>query len=260
MAMHFPWSKSHQRQELLASPFPMGWLRCLQINVPAYLRLPETQQQTLRNTIRILVAEKNWEGTQGLTLTDEIKVTVAGYAARLVLGFDGDYYPNVETVIVYPQGFLVTQRRLETRGVFAEEVLPLSGQAALQGPVIVSWADIQHSLHARDGQNVVLHEFAHKLDMRDGAADGAPYLQNKAQIEAWARVMSAEYASLVERTQAGERDVLNPYGATNAAEFFAVATESFFESARELQATHLELYGVLRDFYRQDPAQTSAMP
>ena len=258
--MHFPWSKSQKRQALLAVPFPDGWLRILIVNVPVYLRLPAAAQQKLRDTTCLLVAEKNWEGAQGLTLTDEIKVTIAGHAAWLVLGFGGDSYPNVETVIVYPQGFLVTTRQVETRGVFAEQVLAASGQAALQGPVIISWADVRYNLIARDGQNVILHEFAHKLDMRDGAADGAPYLQSKAQIEAWARVMSAEYASLVERTQAGERDVLNPYGATNAAEFFAVATESFFESARDLQATHPELYGVLRDFYKQDPAQTSAMP
>ncbi len=252
--MHFPWSRSHTRRELLASPFPDAWLRCLTANVPVYLYLPEPARQKLRNTTRILVAEKNWEGARGLMLTDEIKVTVAGHAARLVLGFDGDYFPNVETVIVYPQGFLVTERRVETRGVFAETLRPLSGQAALQGPVIVSWADVKQNLAARDGQNVVLHEFAHKLDMRDGAADGAPYLQTRTQIETWSRVMSTEYQALVERTGRGERDILNPYGATNAAEFFAVATESFFESARELLATHSELYTVLRDFYRQDPA------
>jgi len=252
--MNFPWSKSQHRRELLASAFPADWLQTLTANVPVYSRLTNTQQQTLRDTARILVAEKSWEGASGLTVTDEIKVTIAGQAARLVLGFHGEYFPNVETVIVYPQGFLVTTRRVETRGVFAEQVLAASGQAAQQGPVIISWADVRANLAARDGQNVILHEFAHKLDMRDGAADGAPYLETSAQIEMWSRVMSAEYQSLVGRTQAGHRDVLNPYGATNAAEFFAVATESFFESARELSATHPELYGVLKDFYKQDSA------
>ena len=190
---------------------------------------------------------------QGLTLTDEIKVTIAGMASLLVLGMDHEYYPNVETVIVYPQGFLVTQQRMETRRVLAEEVLPLSGQAALSGPVIVSWADVRASI-AGSGGNVVLHEFAHKLDMRDGAADGAPYLETNTQIERWSRVMSAEYQQLVAETQAGERGVLNPYGATNAAEFFAVATETFFENAQALLEVHPELYAVLRDFYHQDPA------
>jgi len=252
--MNFPWSKSQHRRELLASAFPADWLQTLTANVPVYSRLTNTQQQTLRDTARILVAEKSWEGAAGLTLTDEIKVTIAGHAAWLVLGFDGEYFPNIETVIVYPQGFLVTTRQVETRGVLAETVLAASGQAAQQGPVIISWADVRANLAARNGENVVLHEFAHKLDMRDGAADGAPYLDTNAQIEAWSRVMSAEYQALVERTQAGHRDVLNPYGATNAAEFFAVATESFFESARELSATHPELYGVLKDFYKQDSA------
>ena len=254
--MDFPWTKSHHRHELLAEPFPADWLPYLQANVPVYSRLPDTQQRKLRDTTRILVAEKEWEGVQGQALTDEIKVTIAGHAAWLVLGFDEDYYPNIETVIVYPQGFVVPPRPVDTRGPLAEEEpAPASGMAALPGPVIISWSYVQENLAARDGQNVVLHEFAHKLDMRDGTADGAPYLETDALIETWSRVMSAEYQSLVERTQAGQRDVLNPYGATNAAEFFAVATESFFESGRELQATHPALYAVLRDYYRQDPAR-----
>ena len=253
--MDFPWSKAHHRHELLAAPFPAEWLSYLNANVPVYSRLSPTAQQKLRDTTRILVAEKEWEGVQGLTLTDEIKVTIAGHAAWLVLGFDEDYYSNVETVIVYPQGFVVPPPPVGRRGPLAEEEpVTASGLAALRGPVIMSWADIRQNLAARDGQNVLLHEFAHKLDMRDGAADGAPYLETDAQIEAWSRVMSAEYEALVERTGRGERDVLNPYGATNAAEFFAVATESFFESARELQATHPELYAALGDFYKQDPA------
>jgi Mlc titration factor MtfA (ptsG expression regulator) len=251
--MMFPWSHAARRRELLAQPFPEAWRDILRANVRLYRRLPPEQQRKLEDGTCILLAEKSWEGVQGLTLTDEIRVTIAGMASLLTLGFDGDYYPNIETIIVYPQVFLVTEQRPETLGVYAEAVRPLSGQAALQGPVVVSWTDVQSSITGSGG-NVVLHEFAHKLDMRDGAADGAPYLDSDAQIETWSRVMSAEYQSLVERTGRGERDVLNPYGATNAAEFFAVATESFFESARELQATHPALYAVLRDFYRQDPA------
>ena len=212
-------------------------------------------QQKLLDITRILIAEKHWEGCGGLTLTDEIKVTVAARAAVLVLGFDGDYYPNVESVLVYPQGFLVTHRRSETGRVIREELLPLSGEAALQGPVIVSWSDVRlGGRDAGDGRNVVLHEFAHKLDMRDGAADGAPYLRDAAQVEEWARVMSAEYGRLVEQTQAGQPTLIDAYGTTNAAEFFAVATECFFEKPRPMQHSHPELYAVLRDYYRQNPA------
>ena len=258
--MNFPWSKSHHRRELLASPFPEAWRGFLQTSIASYRRLPPSSQQKLEDGTRILIAEKDWEGVGGLTLTDEIKVTIAGLASLLVLGFDGDSYPNVETIVVYPQGFLVTDRKNEIRGVIAEQVLPLAGQAALQGPVIVSWSDVQHNIASgsQSGHNVVLHEFAHKLDMRDGAADGAPYLRDDTQIETWSRVMSAEYQRLVQQTQSGEAGVLDAYGATNAAEFFAVATESFFEKPHELQETHPELYAVLRDFYRQDPAALGA--
>ena len=250
--MMFPWSKSRQRQALLAKPFPGNWRRILRANVALYRRLPPDAQRKLEDGTRILVAEKGWEGVQGLTLTDAIKVTIAGMASLLALGFD-DYYPNVETILVYPNSFLIKTVRSSTRGVFSEQLLTASGQAALQGPVIVSWADIRAGI-ASGGQNVVLHEFSHKLDMRDGAADGAPYLESAAQIERWSRVMSAEYQQLVEQTQAGERGVLNPYGATSAAEFFAVATESFFENAEALWELHPELYALLRDFYHQDPA------
>ncbi len=250
--MQFPWFKSHQRQELLAVAFPEVWRQYLLSNIALFRRLPQSEQRKLEDDTRILIAEKDWEGVQGLTLTDEIKVTISGMASLLVLGFDDDYYPNVETILVYPDSFLITTVRSETRGVFGEQVLTASGQAALQGPVIVSWTDIRAGI-ASGGQNVVLHEFAHKLDMRDGSADGAPYLENDAQIETWSRVMSAEYQRLVAETQAGERGVLNPYGATNAAEFFAVATESFFENAQALSEMHPELYAILRDFYHQDP-------
>ncbi len=251
--MMFPWSKSRQRQALLTAPFPGNWRRILRANIALYRRLPTDTQRKLEDGTRIIVAEKNWEGVQGLTLTDQIKVTIAGMASLLVLGFDDDYYPNLETILAYPGSFLIKTVRNETRGVFGEQVLTASGQAALQGPVIVSWADIRAGI-ASGGQNVVLHEFAHKLDMRDGSADGAPYLENATQIETWSRVMSAEYQRLVAETQAGERGVLNPYGATNAAEFFAVATESFFENAPALWEMHPELYALLRDFYHQDPA------
>ncbi len=251
--MRFPWSQSRARQTLLDKPFPQALRRILRANVRLYSRLPPAGQRRLENGTRILIAEKNWEGVQGLTLTDEIRVTIAGMASLLVLGFDDDYYPNVETIIVYPNSFQIKTVRSETRGVFGEQVLTASGQAALQGPVIVSWADVRAGI-AGSGGNVVLHEFAHKLDMRDGYADGAPYLENAAQIERWSQVMSAEYQHLVAQTQAGERGLLNPYGATNAAEFFAVATETFFENGQALLEMHPELYAILKDFYKQDPA------
>ena len=253
--MNFPWSKTQHRRELLAQPLPVSWLGYLAANVAQYRYLSNAEQARLGDITRILVAEKSWEGCGGLALTEEMQVAIAAQAALLTLGFENEYFPNVETILVYPQGFLVTVRRPGVGGIIEEQTVPYAGEAALRGPVVISWADARRGgREAGDGHNVVLHEFAHKLDMRDGAADGAPYLQDAAQVEAWSRVMSAEYQRLVERTAAGEPTLMDPYGATNAAEFFAVATECFFELPRRMQGEHPELYGVLRDFYRQDPA------
>ncbi len=253
--MLFPWSKTYQRREILAQPFPVEWLGYVSANVAYYRHLPSVEQGKLCDITRILIAEKSWEGCGGLALTDEIQVTIAAQAALLVLGFEDEFYRNVETILVYPQGFLAKTQRRGVGGMIVEQTVPYAGEAALQGPVVISWADAkQGGRNTGDGRNVVLHEFAHKLDMQDGAADGAPYLQDQAQIEAWARVMSAEYQALVEATGAGLPTLLDPYGATNAAEFFAVATEVFFELPQRMQQEHPELYTVLRDYYRQDPA------
>ena len=247
--MLFPWSHAARRRELLSSPFPAEWERIL-TRAAFYSRLLNPQQGQVRDVVRVLIAEKSWEGVGGLTLTDEIKVTIAGQAARLVLGFDSDYFPNVESILVYPQGFLVKVQRRGLNGALVEETVPYAGEAALSGPVVLSWEDVRH---AGGGHNVVLHEFAHKLDMRDGAADGAPYLKDRAQIDDWAQVMSAEYQQLAAQTQAGEPTLLDPYGATNAAEFFAVATECFFELPGPLRQHHPDLYRVLAGYYQQEP-------
>ena len=256
--MQFPWQKNRNRRELLAQPFPIEWQGYLSA-VAYYALLPNSQQAALQDITRVLIAEKHWEGCGGLVLTDEMQVVIAAQAAVLVLGFDADYYPNVETILVYPSGFLVTTTRPETGRVLREDLVPLSGEAAQRGPVVISWLDaLQGGRNLGDGRNVVLHEFAHKLDMRDGAADGAPYLKDGAQVDRWSSVMSAEYAVLVQRTLAGEPTLLDAYGTTNAAEFFAVSTECFFERPRPMHHFHPELYGVLRDYYRQDPAELFA--
>ncbi len=247
--MLFPWSHAARRRELLSSPFPAAWERTLTRAV-FYNALPADRQARVRDVVRVLIAEKSWEGVGGLTLMDVIKVTIAGQAARLVLGFDDDYFPNVESILIYPQGFLVKVQRRGPNGALVEETVPYAGEAALSGPVVLSWDDVRH---AGGGHNVVLHEFAHKLDMRDGAADGAPYLKDAAQIEDWARVLSAEYQHLVAQTQAGEPTLIDPYGATNAAEFFAVSTECFFELPGQMRHYHPDLYRVLAGYYRQEP-------
>lgn len=254
--MVFSWFRDRRRKELLAQPFPEAWLAYLQNNVAHYAYLSDAERKKLQDDLRILIAEKNWEGCDGLTLIDEIKVTVAGQACLLLLGLDHDYYPDVESILVYPSGYVAPMRTVGPGGIVQEGQSARLGEAWGRGmPVVISWADAYNGgRNPVDGRNVVLHEFAHKLDLEDGSANGVPELENDPQYETWAEVMSAEYHDLVERSEHGQATLLNAYGATNAAEFFAVATECFFEKSQRMEREHPRLYDVLRGFYRQDPA------
>jgi len=236
-------------------PFPEAWLGYIEKNVGHYRYLSESEQATLRDDLRVLIAEKTWEGGGGLEVTEEMQVTIAAEASLLLLGLDHEYYPNVESIVVYPQDYTAPTRTRDASGVVDEYGSTRLGEAWDNGPVLISWADAQAGgVNPTDGHNVVLHEFAHKLDMRDGAADGVPKLDDDAQYDTWAEVMSAEYQDLVEQTEKGHKSLLDSYGATNAAEFFAVATECFFEKPVLMQEHHPRLYEVLRGFYHQDPA------
>ena len=253
--MVFAWLTEHRRRSILAEPFPPAWIDVLRRDMPLYECLTSEEQPRLRDLLRIFLSEKNWEGCGGLTLTDEIRVAIAGQACLLILNLDREIYPNVESILVYPAAFVVKQPSITADGVVDEAPRGLLGEAWSTGPVIVSWADAHDGgINPTDGRNVVYHEFAHKLDMRDGRADGVPRLAEDAQYETWARVMSAEYADLVKKAEHGQKSLLDSYGAVNAGEFFAVATECFFEKSVRMRETHPDLYMVLSGFYRQDPA------
>jgi Mlc titration factor MtfA (ptsG expression regulator) len=205
----------------------------------------------------VFIAEKAWEGCNGLELTDEIRVTIAGQACLLLLGFEHDLYRNVETILVYPS--TVIPRRAEepmfARPTIVSEVMPLIGEAHGRGPVILTWDAVRRGgIHPELGHNVVYHEFAHKLDMLDDSVDGTPPLESREQYRAWVEVCTREYEQLRERSERGEPTLLDPYGGTDVGEFFAVATECFFDRPIELSDTHPDLYGVLSEFYRQDTA------
>ena len=252
--MRFPWSRA---PDPLAEPFPQPWLAILKANVSLYRRLSPAQKGRLRDDLRVFNARKSWEGCRGLAMTDEIRVTISAQACLLGLGFEpGDVFPNVESILVYPAGYVATQRSVGPGGVVREGPSARAGEAWSVGPVILSWPDVlAGGRNWADGHNVVLHEFAHKLDFRDGAGNGVPPLGEAGQYETWSRVMSAEYATLVAQKAAGEETLLDWYGATDPAEFFAVATECFFERPRELADMHPALYDVLRGYYRQNPAR-----
>lgn len=247
--------RERRRHEVTSQPFPEAWLGYLQENVPYYAMLAPTEQTKLRDDLRILIAEKNWEGCGGLTLTDEMRVTIAAQASVLLLGLDHDYYPTVESILVYPEGYVAPDRQRGPDGVVDAWPSARLGEAWLRGPIVLSWSDAEiGGSNSEDGHNVVYHEFAHKLDMNDGAADGVPLLHDQAEVEQYASVMSAEFDHLVRHSGQDQAKVLDKYAATNAAEFFAVCTEAFFEKPVRMRDQHPALYRVLRDYYRQDPA------
>ncbi len=249
--MIFSWLRRKRREKLLRSPFPQAWLPWLEA-LPFYAHLSADQQARLRDDLRIFVAEKSWEGCGGLNLTDEMKVIIAAQACLLTLELDHDHYPNVSTILVYPSTYR-TQDHRDAAGVVRSGQANL-GEAWPGGPVILAWDSIQGDVtQGADGRNLVFHELAHKLDMRDGLADGTPPLKHRAMITDWVRVMTKEYERLRDASEHGHATLLDHYGATNPAEFFAVATECFFEKGRHLERRHPELYAVLCEYYGQSP-------
>jgi Mlc titration factor MtfA (ptsG expression regulator) len=254
--MVFNLFREHHRQQIVAQPFPDEWLEILPRNVRHYTYLNPDEQRLLRDTLRVFAAEKHWEGCGGLELNDEIRVTISAQACLLLLELEHNYYQNVDSILVYPTGYIARQATPGPDGVVDVGGSARLGEAWGNGPVVISWIDARDGgRNPSDGHNVVYHEFAHKIDMADGAADGVPRLHDNAEYDVWAEVMSAEFKELIEQSrQRRHHTLLDTYGATNEAEFFAVATETFFEKPQQMRDRHPRLYAVLRDFYRQDTA------
>jgi MtfA peptidase len=251
------WLKTRRREKLMATPFPSSWEKIVRSNVAHYCMLNDTDRDQLKGLIQVFMAEKHWEGAGGLLLTDEICVTISAQACLLLLGLPHDNYRNVLSIIVYPSTVVPPQRK---PGFFENTLVPVGlsqpiiGQAFQKGPVIIIWdAALKGGRHPELGHNVIYHEFAHKLDMLDGAANGTPPLRNREEYKDWVKTCSTEYLRLKQDAQRGKKSFLDTYGATNEAEFFAVATEQFFDQPRSLIMHAPDLYRVLKEYYRQDP-------
>ncbi|MDF1838964.1 MAG: M90 family metallopeptidase [Planctomycetota bacterium] len=213
-------------------------------------------RKRLEQLVATFVDETNWEGRGGLEVTDEMRVTVAGQACRLILALEDEPFRWVRTVYLFPSTYSVAEMTIDEGGAPEEKRSHRHGEAWFRGPVVLSWnATKQGIANPDDGKNVVYHEFAHKLDMLDGFADGTPSLEGDVAYEAWVRIVGSEYRELVEAKERGKKTLLSKYGATNTAEFFAVATEEFFERPDRLSDRHEELYWCLCRFYNQDPAR-----
>jgi Mlc titration factor MtfA (ptsG expression regulator) len=260
--MIFGFLKERRRQRLRAQPIPRAWRSILTRNLPIFRRLPREDQTELLGHVQIFLAEKRFEGCGGLELTDEIRVTIAAQACLLLLHRETNYYPQLITILVYPSGYTAYEERHLEGNIWEEgEEGRLGHTARRLGVLVLAWDAVKRgAADPSDGENLVLHEFAHQLDFEDYGTDGAPALATRAEYLAWARVMSSEFKALRAADEAGTPTVLNTYGATDPAEFFAVVTEAFFERPRALRARHPELYAEFTRFFRQDPTRYSAEP
>ncbi len=234
--------------------FHEEWIEVLKKNVPLYARLPEDLRQRLHGRIAQFIATIRFEGCGGLELTEEMILTVAAQACLLVLRREGRPYPKLSAVYIYPTTFSSVRKQTDAHGIVTEGNVRRLGESSGWGTVVLAWDSVvQGARYMDDGDNVTFHEFAHQLDHEDGPTDGAPALPSGAAYRKWSRVFHENYADFLQRTEEGTEKVLDAYGATNPAEFFAVATETFFERPQQLFEERPEMFGELSRFYHLDP-------
>ena len=248
-------------RRLLARPLAPAALAILQHNIPVYRRMaPELQQQLQRLVVQFL-HQKKFVGCEGLQMTDEIAVTIAGQASLLLLNRHTKVYPALHTILVYPSEFVAQRAEVGPGGVVTPSANGLLGESWGDGRVVLAWDHVQRgAADWTDGQNVVLHEFAHQLDSEAGAANGAPYLPNVSSYRSWATVLSRDFEHLRHDAIYHQHSVMDHYGATNPAEFFAVATETFFEKPYQMAEHHADLYAEFLKYYKVDPRDWMTAP
>jgi len=247
-----PWWTRRRHQHLRMQPFPRAWARTLQRRVPLTQRLPPPLRRRLLGTIQVFIADKPFIGCAGLEVDDEMRVTIAAQACLLLLGQDGEAcYPRLRQVLLYPKAFVVPRRQVLPGGVVSEQPQALAGESWAQGQVILAWSEVRAgAADPDDGRNVVLHEFAHQIDQDGGEADGQPWRADAASRQRFAAVMEAAFA----RQQEAPSQLIDAYGASAPAEYFAVATEAFFERPQALADEAPQVYAELARLYRLDPA------
>jgi MtfA peptidase len=254
--------KERRRRRLQKQPFPKEWLAWIQRDVVFFRRLSGSDRAELLGHIQVFLTEKRFEGCGGFTVTDEVRVTIAAQACLLLLHRKTDYFPELLTILIYPLAYMVEEKRQIGENLWEEGTVSRLGETGRRmGSLVLSWDAVKYgAADPSDGKNVVLHEFAHQLDFENHAVDGVPALATREQRLAWAGVMRSEFASLRAADQSGIPTLLDTYGARDAAEFFAVSVEAFFERPYALRAGHPKLYAELQKYFRQEPVEFSAEP
>lgn len=249
--------KRRHREKLMQEQLPAEYLEILEKHVALYSILPENLKKELHGRIAIFLDEKEFEGCGGLEITDRVRVTIAAFACMLLLNKNFDYYPGLNSILVYPDAYVASDSKSSLGGVLVvEKESARLGESWTHGNLVLSWQQIENEagdIHRH--QNVILHEFAHQLDQLDGYADGTPPLPDKGIYPEWRNVMTREYNHLCEEAEHAVKDVIDWYGATNPAEFFAVTSESFFCNPIALKRAHEKLYELFMEFYQLNPAE-----
>lgn len=245
-----------RRKRVMQRSFPPLWNALVENSLPMYARLSPEQRRQLQAHIQVFLAEKQFIGCAGLQVTAEMRVTIAAIACLLLLNGRGNYFPNLRSILLYPGAYWATETTSSDGYIVEEKRVARLGESWVQDQVVLSWDQVLHDRSDwQDGQNVVLHEFAHQLDQEDGKAEGVPILEQRSDYEPWAKVMTQEYQRLCQEVQRGLKTVMDQYGTTNPAEFFAVATETFFEKPAALRQHSPALYDLLQHYYQLDPMQ-----
>ncbi|MEM9255575.1 MAG: M90 family metallopeptidase [Pseudomonadota bacterium] len=238
---------------IVQRPMDPQQLALLQQGVPIYQSLSAEEQQRLQALVKLFLADKHFYGCAGLEVTERMRITIAGEACLLILNQPGAIYPGLSSILIYPSAFRVDREQHTEHGTVVTGSHRLLGESWDAGKVILSWDDVANGVSDfSDGHNVVLHEFAHQLDSQYGTANGSPRLRDNS-YKSWARVLSSNFENLQTRALNHLPTVMDTYGATNPAEFFAVATETFFEKPDALHRVRPDLYEELQRYYGCDP-------
>lgn len=249
------WRRQRDARTLQRRPIPDELWQAVVMRYPFLARRGEAELQALRELSTLFLARKEFSGAGGLEVSDEIALAITVQACLPVLRLGLHHYDGFLGIVVHPDEVVAEREVTDEDGVVHQYDETLSGEAMDGGPVMLCWRDVAEAGEsAAWGYNVVVHEFAHVLDMRNGTANGMPPLVDEALRERWPRVMGSEYRRFCRHVDLGHETLLDPYGAESEAEFFAVASEHFFVTPDDLAARHRPLYALLAEYYRQDPA------
>lgn len=246
--------RKRKREKTRALPFPADWERVLRENFSIYTRLDDADRRELQSHIMVFLDEKRFEGCGGLELTDEIRVTIAAQACLLLLHRATDYFPSMTSIFVYPSLFVIDAEEHDETGIVSTFEDELSGESWDLGPVVLSWEDALIGGRGEDqGYNAVIHEFAHQLDLENGAVDGVPKLDGVERYEAWESAFSRAFEKLEKKVRANRNSAVDEYALEGPDEFFAVVTEHFFQTPAELRSEFPAVYDELKAYFQQDP-------